>query len=116
MSGGESRWEGVSKLVDLVELQADSVVSRILAKTSAGNVTLFAFDRGQELSEHTTPHDALIYMVDGRAEVGVGGERHEVETGDLVRLPADVPHWVSAAEPFKMLLIMLREAKKRREK
>lgn len=108
MSSGDASRDAVSRLADLVDVQAGSVVSRILAKTSAGNVTLFAFDRGQELSEHTTPHDALIYMVDGRARVGVGDESHDVEAGHLVRLPADVPHWVTAVEPFKMLLIMLR--------
>jgi quercetin dioxygenase-like cupin family protein len=92
----------------MVEFQSDSIVSRILAKTPAGNVTLFAFDRGQELSEHTTPHEALIYVVEGAARIGVGGEYHHTGSGDLVRLPANVPHSVSATEPFKMLLMMLR--------
>jgi quercetin dioxygenase-like cupin family protein len=96
-------------LTDLVTYQSEAIVSKVLAKSKAGNVTLFAFDAGQELSEHTTPHEALAYVVDGVAEIGIGGAPHRVTAGELLRLPPGVPHWVRALERFKMLLIMLRE-------
>ncbi len=96
-------------LTDLVDYQSEAIVSKVLAKSKAGNVTLFAFDAGQELSEHTTPHEALAYVVDGTAEIGIGGAPHRVAAGELVRLPPNVPHWVKALDRFKMLLIMLRE-------
>ncbi len=99
----------VARLADLVELQADAIVSKVLARSGGGNVTLFAFDAGQELSEHTAPFEALVYVVEGEGEIGVAGEAHRARAGDLVRLPAGVPHWVRAVEPFKMLLVMLRE-------
>lgn len=96
------------KLVNLVTYQKDAIVSKVLAKSKAGNLTLFAFAAGQELSEHTAPFEALIHVVDGAAEIGVGDDQYHAETGHLVRLPANVPHWVRAKEPFKMMLIMLR--------
>ncbi len=98
----------LERLVDMVSYQPDAIVSKVLTKSSAGSVTLFAFAAGQELSEHTVPHEALLYLVDGSASIGVGGSTHEAHVGDLVRLPANVPHWVRANGPFKMLLIMLR--------
>jgi len=85
-------------------------VSKVLTKSNAGSVTLFAFAVGQELSEHTTPFDALIHILDGAAEIGVAGDRYHAETGCLVRLPANLPHWVRADEPFKMMLVMLRHS------
>lgn len=93
----------------MVSCQPDAIVSRVLAKSAAGSVTLFAFDGGQELSEHTTPYDALAYLVDGSAAIGVSGTAHVAAAGDLVRLPANLPHWVRAQGPFKMMLIMLRQ-------
>jgi quercetin dioxygenase-like cupin family protein len=99
----------VTKLAAHVDYQTDAIVSKVLAKSGGGSVTLFAFAAGQELSEHTAPFEALVYVVDGRAEIGVGGDRHAVTAGELLRLPATVPHWVKAVEPFKMLLIMLRD-------
>ena len=95
----------------MVSYQPDSIVSKSLTKSSAGSVTLFAFAGGQELSEHTVPHDALAYLVDGSAALGVGGSTYEAAAGDLVRLPANVPHSVRAQGPSKMLLIMLRDPK-----
>jgi quercetin dioxygenase-like cupin family protein len=97
-----------SKLVDLVGYQEDAIVSKVLTKSKAGNVTLFAFAAGQELSEHTAPFEALIQILDGAAHIGVADDKYEVDVGTLVRLPANVPHWVRADGPFKMLLIMLR--------
>jgi len=99
----------VRRLNDLIDLQPGSVVSKVLAKSAAGNVTLFAFDAGEGLSEHTAPFEALVYVTEGAAAIGIGEATHDVATGDLARLPANVPHWVKARAPFKMLLIMLRE-------
>jgi quercetin dioxygenase-like cupin family protein len=98
-----------TELAELVDYQADAIVSVVLTKSKAGSVTLFAFDREQELSEHTTPFEALVYLVDGVAEIGIDGRPHPVSVGQLIRLPPNVPHWVRALERFKMLLIMLRE-------
>jgi quercetin dioxygenase-like cupin family protein len=97
-------------LADLVAYQADAVVSRTLVKNAGGSLTLFAFDAGQGLSEHSTPHEAAVLILDGVAEVTVGGRAVKAETGQFVRLPAGVPHALEALEPFKMLLVMLREA------
>jgi quercetin dioxygenase-like cupin family protein len=95
-------------LASLVAYQDGTIVSRTLVKAPEGTVTLFAFDAGQALSEHTAPFDALLHLVDGRATVTVGGDEHDVATGAIIRLPANVPHAVSAPERFKMLLIMIR--------
>jgi quercetin dioxygenase-like cupin family protein len=95
-------------LADLVAYQEGAVVSRALVKDRAGTVTVFAFGAGEGLSEHETPYDALLYVLDGRADVVVGGAAHAVAAGGIVRLPANVPHSVQARERFKMLLIMIR--------
>jgi quercetin dioxygenase-like cupin family protein len=96
-------------LAGLVDYQEGAIVSRTVLKKPAGNVTLFAFDRGQELSEHTTPHDALLMCVEGSTEVTIQDEQHRLAAGDLILLPASVPHAVRARERFKMLLIMVRD-------
>ena len=95
-------------LAGLVDYAAGSIVSRTLAENSAGTVTLFAFDDGQSLSEHTAPFDALVQILDGRAELTIGGESVPAEAGQIVLMPADVPHALRADGPFKMLLTMLR--------
>ncbi|MHC5210680.1 MAG: cupin domain-containing protein [Planctomycetota bacterium] len=95
-------------LADLVQYQDGTIVSRVLAKEASGTVTAFAFDAGQGLSEHEGPFDALLYVVDGRAAVTIAGTRHELESGQVIRLPARVPHAVDAPARFKMLLVMLR--------
>jgi len=95
-------------LARLVEYGDDAIVSRILLRTEGGNVTLFAFDEGQDLSEHTTKFDALIAVVDGSAEVVVGSTEHHVDTGQVILLPANVPHAVRAPGRFKMILTMLK--------
>jgi len=92
----------------LVDYQQDAVVSRTILKKDTGTVTVFAFDRDQALSEHSVPHDALVHVFDGQAEITIGGEPHSVEQGQLILMPADVPHAVRAVERFKMVLIMLR--------
>lgn len=91
-----------------VEYLAGSVVSRTLARNKGGTLTLFAFDAGQGLSEHTAPFDAFVQVLDGRAEITVGGERLEAAAGETVLMPAGVPHALQARERFKMLLSMVR--------
>lgn len=98
----------VLDLPNLVEYGEDATVSRILVKSHAGNVTLFAFDTGQELSEHTTPFDALVQVVDGTGLFVVAGEEYTVHDGEAILLPANVPHAVRATSRFKMILTMLR--------
>ena len=92
-----------------VAYQAGSIVSRTLMKRNGGTVTLFAFDRGQALSEHTAPFDALVQVLDGEAEVVIGGKAAPVKAGQTVLMPAQVPHAVNATSRFKMLLTMVRE-------
>ncbi len=99
-------------LQDLVRPTPGGIASRILAKTPAANVTLFAFDAGQELSEHTAPFDALLMVLSGTFDLMIGGQPVHATTGMVVRLPANVPHAVSAADQARMLLIMLRDEKK----
>jgi len=100
---------GATDLAALVEYAQGSVVSRTLLKRKSGTMTLFAFDRDQGLSEHTAPFDATVLVLDGRVELTVGGRKIETAAGQMVLMPANVPHAVRAVEPFKMLLIMLRE-------
>ena len=98
----------ILKLAELVHYQAGSVVSRIIVKGETGNVTLFAFDQGQELSEHTTPFDALLHLLDGTAAIEISGKPFHLEAGDAIVMPANEPHAVKAVERFKMLLTMIR--------
>lgn len=95
-------------LVDLVAYQDDSVVSKTLINKETGTVTLFAFDKGQGLSEHTAPFDAMVVVLDGAADVSVAGQRHRVATGEMVIMAAKVPHALEAPERFKMMLTMIR--------
>ena len=98
----------VLKMADLVSYQEGSVVSRQITKAEAGNVTLFAFDAGQELSEHTAPFDALAHILDGAAEISISGQAYSLSAGDAIVMPANQPHAVRATERFKMLLTMIR--------
>ncbi len=95
----------------LIETQAGAVVSRTLLKQPSGSVTLFAFDAGEGLSEHTTPHHALLYGLEGEAEIMIGATPHVLASGRALHLPADVPHSVRALSPFKMMLVMLKQSK-----
>jgi quercetin dioxygenase-like cupin family protein len=97
-------------LAELVEYQDGGVVSQALVKSKAGTVSLFAFDASEALSEHTAPYDALLLIVEGRATVSVAETAHAMGPGQIVLLPANVPHAVHADAPFKMLLVMIREA------
>ncbi len=98
----------VLKMADLVSYQDGSVVSRQITKAEAGNVTLFAFDIGQELSEHTAPFDALVYVLDGTAKISISGQAYALDTGDAIVMPANQPHAITATKRFKMLLTMIR--------
>ena len=95
-------------LAELISYARGSVVSRTLAENAAGTVTLFAFDAGQGLSEHSAPYDALVQILDGEANLTIGGKPVSARMGQLVVMPANVPHAVQAVKKFKMLLTMLR--------
>ena len=99
----------VLKMTELVNYQDGSVVSRQITKADAGNVTLFAFDQDQELSEHTAPFDALAHVLDGEAEIKISGKPYHLKTGDAIIMPADEPHAIRALQRFKMLLTMIRK-------
>jgi quercetin dioxygenase-like cupin family protein len=96
------------EVAGIAEYQEGAVVSREVVRGRNGNVTFFAFDRGQRLSEHTAPFDALVIVVDGRAEISVGGKAHRVDAGNMILMPADVPHALKALTKFKMLLVMIK--------
>jgi len=98
-------------LQSLVSPTEQGIASRVLAKTSGGNITLFAFDAGQGLTEHTSPFDALVMVLEGALTLTIGGAPVRATPGTIVRMPADVPHALDAAEPARMLLIMLRDRK-----
>jgi len=98
----------VVNLAGLVGYQENSIVSRTLIDRETGTVTLFAFDEGQGLSEHTTPFDALVYIVDGEADIVISGKGLRLKEGEMTIMPANKPHTVKAVERFKMLLIMVR--------
>ncbi|MGD9082218.1 MAG: cupin domain-containing protein [Desulfobacterales bacterium] len=95
-------------LEQFVDYADGSVVSKTLLKKEIGNITLFAFDKGQGLSEHTAPFDAVVYILDGTAEITIGGQTQNVSAGELLIMPANIAHALQAKVPFKMLLVMIR--------
>jgi len=95
-------------LVNFIDYADDSVVSKTLLKKTTGNITLFAFDAGQGLSEHTAPFDAVVYILDGQARITIGGEPHSVGDGEMLIMPANISHALHAESRFKMLLVMIR--------
>ncbi len=95
-------------LEKLVEYRDGSVVSSTLTKSDAGNLTLFAFDKGQGLSEHSAPYDAIVQILDGKARITIDREMILAQKGQTILMPANIPHSLNAPEPFKMLLIMIR--------
>ncbi len=97
-----------ANLKNLINYQMGSVVSRSIIDKTAGTVTLFAFDKGQGLSEHTAPYDALVYLIDGEADVTISGEPIRLKTGATTIMPANEPHALQAVTKFKMLLVMIR--------
>ncbi len=101
----------VLELRSLVTPTEQGIASRVLAKTAGGNLTLFAFDSGQGLTEHTSPYDALVMVLEGELALTIGGASVRATPGTLVRMPAGVPHALEARAPARMLLVMLRETK-----
>lgn len=94
--------------VEMINYQPGSVVSRQIIKTQAGNVTLFAFDKGEGLTEHTSPFDALVYLLDGKAEIVISGQVFNLQAGEMILMPAKKPHALKGTEAFKMMLVMIR--------
>src|SRR5210317_1744442 len=91
-------------LTDLVEYSEDSIVSKTILDKKAGTITLFAFDKGQKLSEHTSPYDAVVQILDGQAQIKIDGQPNNILFGEIIIMPANVPHSVAADDKFKMLL------------
>ena len=95
-------------LVELIQYSKDSIVSKTILDKTSGTITLFAFDKGQKLSEHTSPYDAVVQVLDGCAQLTIGGRDVNVSAGEIIVMPSNVPHSVFADEKFKMLLTMIR--------
>jgi len=93
---------------ELVTYQPEAVVSRVVLKSACGSVTVFAFDQGQELSEHTVPFDAMVSLLEGEAEISISGSSHHLGGGEMIHLPANESHAVKALTPFKMVLTLLK--------
>jgi quercetin dioxygenase-like cupin family protein len=107
-SQGENVFVQSQKLADLIEYQEGSVVSRTIIDKETGTVTLFAFDEGQGLSEHTAPFDAMVYALDGAVEVTISDKISHLRKGEMIIMPANEPHALKATKRFKMLLIMIK--------
>lgn len=99
----------VLDLKDLIAYQDGTVASRMLINKKAGTITIFSFDKDEGLSEHTAPYDALVTILDGEAEIWIGGKTFQVKDGESIILPAGIPHALSAVTRFKMMLTMIRE-------
>ena len=91
-----------------IEYSEGGIISKQILKNDVGNVTLFSFDKGQGLSEHTAPFDALVQIIEGEAEIRIGGKPHGVKAGEIIIMPANVPHALQAVESFKMVLTMIK--------
>ncbi len=96
------------KLSGMIDYQTDSIVSKALIERKTGIVTLFAFDKGQALSEHTSPFDAMVYVLDGKVDISISGESYILEKEDMIIMPADEPHGLKAMEKMKMVLTMIK--------
>jgi len=94
--------------MNMIDYQEGSIVSKELINKEKGTVTLFAFDKGQGLSEHTAPFDAFVYLIDGKAEITIDGKAHSVTAGESIIMPANKPHSLKAVERFKMLCVMIK--------
>ena len=103
-----SEFNEAKALIDLLEYQAGSVVSKTLIDKATGTLTLFAFDQGQGLSEHTAPFDAVVYIIDGEAEITISGKAQRVKQGEMLVMPANKPHALRAVGKFKMMLVMIK--------
>lgn len=99
----------VYNLKESISIAEGGVVSKQFVKNKGGNITFFAFDQGQGLSEHTAPFDAIVQILEGKAEVSIEGKKQEVKEGEIINMPANIPHALHAVEAFKMCLIMLKD-------
>ena len=109
MTTGENTCYGKPEnLAALASYAAGSIVSRTLVDKPVGTITLFAFDKGQRLSEHCAPYDAVVQIIEGKGQVIIGGRKNSVNAGEMIIMPANIPHSVEAVEKFKMLLTMIR--------
>lgn len=100
----------ILNFIQAIEIQTGGIVSKQIIKQETGNVTLFAFDKDQQLSEHTAPFDALVNILSGTASITINSEKHQLKTGEAVIMPANIPHALYATEPFRMLLTMIKKA------
>lgn len=107
-TGSEKPAAQAVRLSDLIDYQKGSVVSREIINKKTGTVTLFAFDKGQGLSEHTAPFEALVYVLDGEMEIVISDKVHRLKEGEIVIMPANQPHALKAVKKFKMILTMIR--------
>jgi quercetin dioxygenase-like cupin family protein len=98
----------VIKVEDLIEYQDGAVVSREIIRKETGTITIFAFDKGEGLSEHTAPFDAMVQVIDGKADITISGNKNMLIKGDMIIMPANVPHALHGLERFKMVLTMIR--------
>ncbi len=98
----------VLRVEDLIEYQKGAIVNKEVLRKGTGTVTIFAFDKGEGLSEHTAPFDAMVQVIDGRAEINISGNKNILEKGDMIIMPANEPHSLLAIERFKMILTMIR--------
>ncbi|MCD6459598.1 cupin domain-containing protein [bacterium] len=100
--------EQILSVNELVAYQDDSVVSKEIVKSEKGILTVFAFDEGQALSEHTAPFDAIVHIIDGKADIFIDGKPYSLKSGEMIIMPANKPHSLKAVKRFKMMLIMIR--------
>lgn len=98
----------VLNLESMVDYSSGGIISKQVLKNTSGNITLFSFDKGQGLSEHTAPFDAVVQILDGEAQIAIGGKPNTVKKGETIIMPANVSHALQAIEPFKMLLTMIK--------
>ncbi|MBI5459537.1 cupin domain-containing protein [Methanobacterium sp.] len=98
----------VINVEDLLDYQEGAVVSREIIRKETGTVTIFAFDKGEGLSEHTAPFDAMVQIIDGKAEITISGKKNTLQRGDMIIMPAGEPHALHALEQYKMILTMIR--------
>jgi quercetin dioxygenase-like cupin family protein len=96
------------ELISEVQYQSNSIVSKQIIKKTNGNITLFAFDKDEALTEHTSPYEAVVYMVDGEMEIRIDGKPHNVKTGEIIVMPPNVPHGLKATQKSKMMLTMIK--------
>ncbi len=98
----------IFNLENAVSYAAGSIVSKTIVKKQTGNITLFAFDKGQELSEHTAPFDAMVNVMDGKVEISIDKKPYLLSAGEFILMPANIPHALKAVEKFKMMLVMIK--------